>query len=210
MIASLPTGRRGQLLAVGLLLLVLGSFYFLAVTPLVDLYQQRASKIEDGRMLLPRLEAVADGLPALRSRVAELRAVARTRKVTLDGASDAIASANLQSRIEGFASAVGATIGSTESLPPETRDGYRRIGLRFALNGPYETLVQLLAKLEGATPPLVVDNLQVHGVLRRPGLPQAGSAEIGLDAGLDVYGFRTADKSSADKSSTDKSAAASP
>ncbi|MGA8755763.1 MAG: type II secretion system protein GspM [Stellaceae bacterium] len=197
MIATLPTGRRGQLLALALLVLVLGCVYFLAVTPLVDLYQQRAAKIEDGRLLLPRLEAVADGLPALRSRVAELRAAARTRKVTLDGASDAIASANLQSRIEGFASSVGATIGSTESLPAETRDGYRRIGLRFALNGPYATLVRLLAKLEEATPPLVVDNLQVHGVLRRPGLPQAGSGEIGLDAGLDVYGFRAADKSAA-------------
>ncbi len=182
------------MLSVGLLLLVLGSLYFLAVAPLVDLYQQREARIEDGRMLLPRLEAVADGLPMLRARVAQLRAAALTRKVTLDGASDAIASANLQSRIEGFATSVGATIGSTESLPVEKRDGYRRIGLRFALNGPYETLVRLLARLEQATPPLVVDNLQVHGVLRRPGLPQMGAADIGLDAGIDVYGFRNEDK----------------
>jgi general secretion pathway protein M len=193
----LPTGRRGHLLAIGLLLLVLGSLYFLAAAPLVDLYQRRAATIEDGRMLLPRLQAVAGGLPILRTRVAELRAAARTRKVTLDGASDAIASANLQSRIEGFATSVGATIGSTESLPPDTRDGYRRIGLRFALNGPYETLVRLLAKLEQATPPLVVDNLQVHGVLRRPGLPQTGAGDVGLDAGLDVYGFRIDDKAAA-------------
>ncbi len=193
----MPTGRRGQLLAVGLLLLVLGSLYFLAVAPLVEAYQQRAARIEDARMLLPRLQAVAAGLPALRARVAELRAAARTRKVTLDGASDAVASANLQSRIEGFASSVGATIGSTESLPVETRDGYRRIGLRFALNGPYETLVRLLAKLEEATPPLVVDNLQVHGVLRRPGLPQTGATDIGLDSGIDVYGFRSDDKAAA-------------
>ena len=181
----------------GLLLLVLGSLYFLAVAPLVELYQQRAASLEDGRMLLPRLQAVAARLPALRARAAELRAAARTRKVTLDGASDAIASANLESRIEGFASSIGATIGSTESLPAETHDGYRRIGLRIALNGPYETLVRLLAKLEEATPPLVVDNLQVHGVLRRPGLPQSGLADIGLDAGIDVYGFRGADKTMA-------------
>ena len=194
MIAALPTGRRGQLLALGLLLLALGSCYFLGVAPLLGLYQQREAKIEDARMLLPRLQAVADGLPGLRARVAELRTQARTRKVTLDGASDAVASANLQSRIEGFASSVGATIGSTESLPVETRDSFRRIGLRFALNGPYETLVRLLAKLEEATPPLVIDNLQVHGVLRRPGLPQTGTSDVGLDAGLDVYGFRRDDK----------------
>jgi general secretion pathway protein M len=194
----MPTGRRGRLLALGLLLLALAAFYLLAVAPLVELYQQRAARIEDGRMLLPRLEATAAALPALRARVAELRAAARTRKVTLDGATDAIASATLQSRIEGLAASVGATIGSTESLPAEARDGYRRIGLRFALSGPYETLVKLVAKVEEATPPLVVDNLEIHGVLRRPGLPQAtDNSEPSLDAGFDVYGFRRDDKATA-------------
>lgn len=182
-------------MALGLCLLVAASLYFVAVAPLVDLYQQRAGRLEDSRMLLPRLQAVGATLPALRARVAELHAAARTRKVTLDGASDAIASANLQSRIEGFAVAAGATIGSTESLPVETRDGYRRIGLRFSLNGAYDTLVKLIAEIEEATPPLVADNLQVHGVLRRPGLPQSGGADVGLDAGLDVYGFRSDSKS---------------
>jgi general secretion pathway protein M len=182
------------LLAAGLLFLVLGSIYFLAVAPLVDHYQQREARIEDALILLPRLQAVAAELPALRSQVARLRTAARTRKVTLEGASDAIASANLQSRIEALATSAGATIGSTESLPAETRDSYRRIGLRFALNGTYETLVRLLAKLQESTPPLVVDNLQVHGVLRRPGLPQAGMADVGLDAGIDIYGFRSNDK----------------
>ena len=177
-----------------LLLLVLGSLYFLAIAPLVDLYQQREARIEDARMLLPRLTAVADGLPMLRAELARLQAAARTRKITLEGASDAIASANLQSRIEGLATAAGATIGSTESLPVETRDGYHRIGLRFSLNGPYATLVRLLAKLADATPPLVVDNLQIHGVLRRPGLPTAGAADTALDAGIDVYGFRSDEK----------------
>ncbi len=195
----MPTGRRGRLLALGLAFVTLGGLYFLAVAPLLGLYADRQEQLENGRMLLPRLQAADAALPELRARVAELRAAARTRKVTLDGASDAIASANLQSRIEGFAAAVGATIGSTESLPPETRDGYRRIGLRFALNGPYETVVKLLAKLAEATPPLIVDNLQIHGVLRRPGLPQDAESDPGLDAGLDVYGFRSADKSAANE-----------
>jgi general secretion pathway protein M len=178
-------------LALSLALIVLGGLYFLAVAPFVDLYRGRDARLEDGRMVLPHLQAAAAALPALRAQVAELRAAARTRKVTLDGASDAIASANLQSRIEGFAVSAGATIGSTESLPAEADDGYRRIGLRFALNGPYETLVKLLAKIEEATPPLIVDNLQVHGVLRRPGLPPGGGGDPGLDAGMDVYGFRS-------------------
>jgi hypothetical protein len=58
-------------------------------------------------------------------------------------------------------------------------------------------VIRLLAKLEEAVPPLVVDNLQVHGVLRRPGVSQMGTAYAGLDAGVDVYGFRSDDNATA-------------
>jgi general secretion pathway protein M len=156
------------------------------MAPLLDLYAGRQAFLEDQRMLAPRLEAAAAALPALRARIANLHTAQRSLKVTLDGASDAIASANLESRIEALAASAGATIGSTESLPAATVSGYRRIGLRLVVSGPYETLVKLLATVETATPPLVVDNLQVHGVLRRPGMPNADS----LDGAFDVYGFR--------------------
>ena len=191
----MPTGRRGQLLALSLLFVALGGVYFVAVSPLLGLYAERADVMENRRMLLPRLRAAADELPALRARVEQLRAAAGTRKITLEGASDPIAAATLQSRIEELAASTGATIGSTESLPAEARSGYRRIGLRYVLSGSYETLVKFLAKLEAATPPLVIDNLHIHGVLRRPGTP----ANAGLDAGLDVYAYRDGEKTAAAK-----------
>jgi general secretion pathway protein M len=192
----LPSGRRGQFLAASLVLLTLGGIYLFVVSPLLDLYSGRAAVLDNRRMLLPRLRATADELPDLRAQVEKLRASAGSRKLTLEGASDAIAAAALQSRIEELAASVGATIGSTESLPAEARSGYRRIGLRYVLSGQYETLVRFLAKLEAATPPLVIDNLHIHGVLRRPGTPAA----TGLDAGLDVYGYRDGDKPAGAKS----------
>jgi len=194
--ASLTSGYQGRLLALLLLLLALGVVYLVVAAPLLELYAGRAAVLENRRMLVPRLKAAADELPELRASVAELRATAGARKVTLEGSSDAIASANLQSHIEELAASVGVTIGSTESLPVEVRGGYRAIGLRYTLSGPYETLVKLLAKLEAATPPLVIENLHIHGVLRRPGTPAASA----LDAGLDVFGFRNNDKTAAAKS----------
>ena len=182
-------------MALSLLFVALGGVYFVAVSPLLGLYAERAAVLDNRRMLVPRLRAAADELPALRARVEQLRAAAGTRKITLDGASDAVAAATLQSRIEELATSAGATIGSTESLPAEARPGYRRIGLRYVLSGSYETLVKFLAKLESATPPLVIDNLHIHGVLRRPGTPAAA----GLDAGLDVYAYRDGEKSAAVK-----------
>jgi hypothetical protein len=191
----LPTGRQGRVLAVSLLLIALAATYLVVVSPLLDLYEERAAFLEDRRLLLPRLRAAAEELPALRERVEQLRNAAGNRKITLEGASDAIAAATLQSRIEELATSVGATIGSTESLPVEVRSGYRRIGLRYVLSGQYETLVKFLAKLDTATPPLVIDNLHIHGVLRRPGTPAAA----GLDAGLDVYAYRDGEKAVSSK-----------
>jgi general secretion pathway protein M len=117
----------------------------------------------------------------------------------LAGANDAIAAADLESRIDALASSVGATIGSTEALPAETRGGYRRIGLRLALSGSYETLIKLIARIEESTPPLIVDNLQIHGVLRRPGLPSGSGEDAALDAGFDVFGFRGGTAAAAQK-----------
>lgn len=192
----MPTGRRGRFLALGLLVAVLAGLYLLIAVPLLDLYARRAATIETQRMLLPRLAAAASELPGLRAQVTRLKAAARTRKITLDGASDAIAAANLQSRIDALANSVGATIGSTESLPASTLGPYRRIGLRFVLSGPYQPMVRLLAKIETATPPLVVDNLQIHGLLLRPGLRR----HPGLNVGFDVYGFRSRAEPAAAKS----------
>jgi general secretion pathway protein M len=173
-------------LALILSLAVLAFAYLLIVAPLLDFYAEREATIETRRMLLPRLNAAKGELPLLRAQAAELHAAATTHKVTLEGASDAIASAALQSHIEEVTAAAGATIGSAEGLPAEARGTYRRIGLRLVLSGPYETLVALFAKLEAATPPLIIDNVQIRGLQRRAGV----SEPLSLDAGFDVYGFR--------------------
>ena len=135
----------------------------------------------------------------LRARAVEIRAAGDSSKVTLDGASDAIASATLQGSIEEFASAAGVKIGSTESLPAEARGPYRRLGLRLVLTGSYDSLATLLARLEAATPPLIVDNVQFHSFQRRPGAPPAAAS---LDASFEIYGFR-ADGKSADAKTSD-------
>ena len=162
-IATLPTGRTGQLLALAILCLVLGGVYLLLVSPILDLYSQREATLADRRMLAPRLSVAAAELPELRARLAELQASATT---ALDGASDAIAAANLQSRIEELAKSAGVTISSTEGLAGENRGAYRRVGLRLAISGEYEAIIKLLAAIETAAPPLVLSNVQFHGVLR--------------------------------------------
>ncbi len=187
MIATLPTGWQGRLLALSLAFLALAGLYAIAAAPLLDLYAERAQRIETRRAMLAKLNTIAGELPVLRARVSELRAAVGSKKLTLDGASDAIASAALQGHIQELAGAAGISIGSTESLPAEVQQGgYRRLGLRLVLNGTYESLARLLGRIETATPPLIVDNLQIRSFQRRPG----ATPVVALDANLEVYAFR--------------------
>jgi Tfp pilus assembly protein PilO len=193
--AIYPTGPRGRLLAVGFLLVMLAASYVLAVAPLREFYADRAASAATRRALVAKLDAIAAELPALRKRVAELRTAADSSKLTLDGASDAVASAGLQGHLGDLATTAGVTVGSTENLPVENAGGYRRLGIRLMLSGSYEAVVKLLGNIESATPPLIVDNLQIHAAQRRP-----GSTSISpLDASFEVYGFRVDETSTAAK-----------
>jgi len=195
-------------LALAILLLALGTAYLLIVAPVLDFYGQRQAVLADRQILAPRLSAAAAELPVLRARLAELQSAVAKRQITLDGASDSIAAANLQTRVEELAAAAGTTIGSTEGLAAENRGSYRRLGLRIAISGEYEALIKLLGSIETAVPPLVLSNLQIHGTARPTGI-RAGAAartdgnarssgeppSLRLDAGFEVYGFRNTEPS---------------
>jgi hypothetical protein len=186
--ADLPTGWQGRALALLILLGALTTVYLVVAVPLLDLYHGRALRLASQRALLVKLGTIAAELPVLRAHVTELRAAADSHKPTLDGASDAIASATLQGHIEQFAAASGVMVGSTEILPIETAGDYHRVGLRMLISGSYESMMKLLATIETATPPLVVDGLQIHSLMRRAGASKP--LGVGLDASLEVSGFR--------------------
>ena len=139
-------------------------------------------------MMLPRLNAAASELPGLTARLEMLRGAVNNRFVALDSASDAIASATLQGRIEQQAAGAGATIRSTESLAVDSRGSYRRIGIRTALSGSYQNIIEFLTRIDGVTPPLVVGDLQIRGI------QQFGTTPNGrFEAQFDIYAFRKGD-----------------
>jgi len=167
---------------------VLAAGYLLIVAPLLEMYSDGERSLADKRLLAQRLEASAAALPELQGQLSELKARASTRDITLDGNSDAIAAANLQSRLEKLAGSTGASIGSSEAIPAESRGAFRRIGLRLAVNGPYAAIANLLGAVDSAAPPLVLSNLQIHSMVRPMGGGDPANAR--LDAAFEVYGFR--------------------
>jgi len=189
-LSNLPRGLPGRLLALFIALVLVAGAYVLVVSPALGLYADRASLIATRTLLRDKLVAAAGELPQLRARANELSATTDAQQTTLPGSSDPIAMANLQNRIEELAMSAGAAISSTETLPPEIQDYYRRIGIRVVLNGSFQSLTTFLAGLDTSATPLIVDNLQVHSLQSRAGSSQTAR----LDTAVDVYGFRVKDQ----------------
>lgn len=185
MIESLPTGQRGQALAMALLLIVLAAAWLAIAAPLLDWHASRAEALQQRTTLARRMAQVAAGLPDLQRQAAATAAAGPVAATLLEGSTDAVAGATLQQLIQDMATRAGATLSSTEALPAETVAAYRRIGVRVALSAPWGVLVELLRAVEEASPQMLVDDLQIHGT-RRFGT----AGEPPLEASFTVLGFR--------------------
>jgi general secretion pathway protein M len=186
MIATLPTGRRGRALAVTLTVLVLLVLWAAVAAPLGEFYSDRAQVLEERRTVVAHMDRLAAALPELKQRAEAATRSGPPPSLVLEGSSDAVAGATLQNMIQDMAGARGANLVSVESLPAETTGAYRRIGLKVSLNASWTVLVSLLQSVEQATPPMLIDDLQIHG----SPLAMINRA-TGLEAGFTIYAFRS-------------------
>jgi general secretion pathway protein M len=184
--AALPTGRAGHALAVGLLLLLLAVIWAAVVSPLIGWYEARAEAIAERAMFAQRMSDLAAELPALEQASRHLAKAAPARSALWRGATDAIAGAALQQRLQAMATATGATLSSAETLAPQKAGGYQRIRLRVAVSGSWSVLVHLLQLIAVNRPTMLVDDLR----LSRSGLSLRPAA-VQLDALFTVIAFRS-------------------
>jgi hypothetical protein len=56
-----------------------------------------------------------------------------------------------------------------------------------SVSASYPTLVSLLQALDTAAPPLIIDNLQIHGGI----IPVGSQTRPKLTVGFELYGFRS-------------------
>jgi general secretion pathway protein M len=185
------TGGRGRALALCLTVLVLAAAWVGAVQPLLAWHADRADMLLRRRAVAERMRDLGATLPSLR-RQAEQGAGPAPVRATLEGATDAVAGAALQERMQAMAADAGASLTSIETLPAEQAGAWRRIGLRVALAAPWPVLVRLLEAIDAATPRMLVDDLHVHStlVVRDP-------VALPLQTSFTVYAFRPGDQPAA-------------
>nr|WP_294551320.1 type II secretion system protein GspM [uncultured Rhodopila sp.] len=178
---ALPTGRRGQALALGVSLLAAAVAWSGIAAPLLDSFQDRADRLRRQQALVQRMESLAAALPALREQAGRAVAAGRQSGAMLPGASDPLAAAALQQALDEQAAASGVRIASEEILPAQAAGAFRAIAVRVTATASYQSLVALLLALAQAEIPMIADDLALRGPppnLRDPGLAATASFTV--------------------------------
>lgn len=187
---TLPEGRSGKILAVSLLALLLALAYLAVLHPLQQFYAARADEIAEKRDRLERLERVAAELPGFRAMLTQLRSSTKRTDFFLEGPSDAVAAASLQSKLKDMIGQVGGEMSSAESLPPNPRGEFRRVGVRVVMVGDLEMLVAVLNSTQQAHPPLFVDDFEIRNRNNFVVAAKTPDKSPQLNVAFSVYGYR--------------------
>lgn len=157
--AELPTGRRGNILAVGFTLVVIALLWISLLSPAFDWYSQRQDRLQQRQTLAARMATVAATAPALQRQAAA--SIGEPRLVLVEGATEAIAGAALQQRLQEMAEHAAVRMTSAEVLAAEPSGTLRRIRVHVVVTAPWLRLVRLLSDVDQATPRMVVSEIQV-------------------------------------------------
>jgi general secretion pathway protein M len=187
MALALPEGPRGRAMALGLSAIVLVALWLAAGQPLLDAYADRQDEVERRTALAARMADLAAALPELQREGAAQSTDTTPASATLEGASDALAAAALQSLVESMSNSARGHLTSTEALPAEQVGAYRRVALRVTVDATWPVLIRFLQAIERATPRMFIDDLQIHA---QPASEKV--REPPLDISFTVLAFRAA------------------
>lgn len=152
----------GRPLALAILAAVCLAVWVGLLQPVADRFAGYRETVDLAEEQLPRLRGLAAQAPALKQELTRLQRDPTARTRQLSGTGDALAAADLQNRLGRIASANGIVLRSTQILPAEDEEGFRRISIRVALEGDTPALLKILHGLETAPTMLFVDNLEIR------------------------------------------------
>lgn len=181
-LVQLPEGQLGKALAVGIGLSALLVLQFAIVTPLFSYYSAMAQELQDKWDATERSRNAVVDLPQLRATADSLRQKTRDKTMLLEGASDALAAANLQSALKDMIEQQGSKLVSVQTLQPAAEGRFRRIGLRVSFSGTLQVVTIVLSGIETTHPVLSIGNLDLRA--------SAAEENQALSVAMDVYGFR--------------------
>ncbi|MCL4766553.1 MAG: hypothetical protein KJZ80_10005 [Hyphomicrobiaceae bacterium] len=180
-----------RIAALGLLLLLAATLHLALVKPYLAHLAGLKEELAQQRTLLGRLAAIAELEPRLPE--LERRAIAASKSgAFISGASEALMTAGLQSRVAALASEAGVRVRTTRALPARERDGIRLLGVQVQLAASIGQVQRIVHAIETGQPMLFIEGLHIAAPSGRP----ASGEDAGLlETRIDVFAAAAADRS---------------
>lgn len=184
--------RRDQLLAFGILVLVLAATWLIVISPIIEAFGDLKETIARSQRLVSEFEARGAAVPDLRTQLDQVRKMQLAETGYVEGANPAAASSALQATARRVLETNGATLRSLQALPPAPDGTAQRIAIRIDATIPGTRLLDLLYEFRISAPWLFADNVD----LRVPdsvvaASPSAPRPDVSVRADIHAY-FRAA------------------
>jgi general secretion pathway protein M len=190
--ARLPPAL-GRASALAILALVLGFVYLAAVAPVIDAFAETRAETAEAQALLARYRQAGQRLPAQRALLDRLARQQEAQNGFLDGASETLAAAELQSRIKAIVESARGELRSNQILPVQQEGRFARVAVRGDMSMTLPAAQRVLYALETASPLLFLDNVDIHS--HAADRQQDRNEDIVvLEMTLDIYGYMRAAK----------------
>lgn len=193
MVVVATSGWGQRLMALALLALLAGSAFYLVVNQgLLARYHYYREFLEQQQARLQQVNRIAASREPIQQLITK---IAQDQGITaqyLPQSAPALAAAELQQRIRSVVEAAGGTLRSTQALPPVEEGNTVKVAVSVMLTGDTGNLEKILYDLEGQTPLLFVDNLEISARENRQRLPggrMATYSRIQLSVQFEVSGY---------------------
>ena len=163
------------------------------VEPIRLRFAEHDRTIEQSRDLLGRHMRIAQERQQLEAQLAALRETQSTSGRLIEGDSVELAAAGVQNKLKALANANDAELKSTQILPAEDGESFRKVAVRVTMMADTEAAQAVFHALETATPYLFLDRLDLRGPKRRS--RRKSKNEGILQVRFDVFGYMRIDGS---------------
>ncbi len=180
-----------QTLALLLLATAIGVIAFLLVGPVVGQILDLQDRIQQERMIIGRLNgALSDN--GLAEEARQRNSLARIQGLFVQGESEAIRVASIQSQLMEILAAHQIKPRSVRNLPAREQSNLRLAGIQLQLSAPIDRLQAILMTIESHRPLFLIEMLQITA----PAFAVGTDGEEGnnIEARLDVFGVEAQQK----------------
>ena len=148
-------------LAVGLLAILVMTFVFLLVVPLINMGISYHEEKTDLIFRLQRQQKIVDRKDQVAENLAAIKAQASEQGYLSSRDTEALASADLQNIVKTAVTDAGGQLTSTQGLPGKLDNGFNRVAVRVRMTGSMDTLRSVLHTFNNTVPIFIVDQIDI-------------------------------------------------